>query len=102
MEAPRLIEPTARNFLACTLQKCHDTRVNIYTYALNTIVFFGFVLLFGGVLYYCYTNKPSDYEKQQRMLRDQQYIMSKIRYYQGMNNERKTSSITQLPTLEKY
>jgi hypothetical protein len=99
METPRLIEPTARNFLSSTLQKCHDTRITIYTYAFNIIIFVSFVLVFGTALYYCYKNKPTEYEKQQQMLRDQQYILSKIRYYQGVQADRKTSSITQLPML---
>ena len=102
MEAPHLIDPVARNFMYNTLQKCHVNRVTLYTIALNVGVFILFIGIFGGVLYYCYKTKPSDAELQQKILRDQQYILSKIRYYQGINADRKTSDITKLPVLEKY
>jgi hypothetical protein len=52
------------------------------------------------ILYYCNKNKLSDYEKGQRMLRDQQYVLSKIRYYQEdkkVANQTSLTDITNLP-----
>jgi Na+-transporting NADH:ubiquinone oxidoreductase subunit NqrC len=97
MEMPRLIEPNARYFLYNTLQKCHDHRVQIYTMVLNVGIFLLFVLIVGSILYYCYKKKLTPYEQQQKMLRDQQYILSKIRYYQSENMNKQTSEITNLP-----
>jgi hypothetical protein len=97
MEYPHLIENTAKNYLFNTLRRCHDNRVNIYYYIFNIGIFLIFSSIFGYVLYYCYTHKLSDFEKERRMLKDQQYIMSKIRFYQEESNERKTSNITNLP-----
>jgi hypothetical protein len=97
--APRLIEPTAQYFLYNTLQSCHQHRTRIYTYVLNigiTILFLG---IGGLVLYYCNQQKISDEEKYHKTLKDQQYIMSKIRYYQDelAASKTKLSSITNLP-----
>ena len=99
---PNLIDPMAKNFLFNTLQKCHDNRVKIYTWALNIGVLVVFVCIFGIVLYYSYKSKPTEYELQQKLMRDQQYILSKIRYYQGMKQEQQASNITSLPMMERY
>jgi hypothetical protein len=100
MENARLIENSAKNYLFNTLQKCHTNRVSIYYYALNFGVLFIFVGIVSLVLYYCSKQKLSDYEKQQKMMKDQAYIMSKIRYYQEDKKERQqsqVSGITDLP-----
>jgi membrane protein insertase Oxa1/YidC/SpoIIIJ len=100
MENARLIENSARNYLFQTLQKCHTNRVSIYYYALNFGVLFIFVGIVALVLYYCSKQKLSDYDKQQKMIKDQQYILSKIRYYQEDKKEQQrsqVSGITDLP-----
>ena len=100
MEYPRLIENSAKSYLLQTLQKCHNNRVSIYYYALNIGVFLLFVGVVGLVLYYCSKQKLSYYDKQQKMLKDQQYILSKIRYYQEdkkQENQSRISDITNLP-----
>lgn len=97
MDSARLIEPNARYFLYSTLQKCHDNRIKIYTTVLNISVFVLFIGCIGITLYYCYRKKPTDYELQQKIMRDQQYILSKIRFYQSENMKRNTSNITNLP-----
>jgi hypothetical protein len=51
---PRLIENGARTYMSGILNKCHDTRVSIYLYALNMGVLIGFGLIVALVLYYCY------------------------------------------------
>jgi hypothetical protein len=98
---PSLIDSGARQYLYNTLQKCHNARVNIYTYALNIGIFTAFVLIFGFALYYCYKKKPTQWELQQKMLRDQQYVLSKIRYYKSEleNQKQQTSDITNLPAI---
>lgn len=54
---PSLIDQNTKYYLYNTLQKCHTTRVNIYTYALNIGVLVLFILIFGLALYYSYKNK---------------------------------------------
>jgi hypothetical protein len=102
MSYPRLIEYTTKNYLFNTLQQCHNNRVTIYYYALNIGVFLFILIVFGGFLYFCSRQKLSDHEKQQKMVKDQQYILSKIRYYQEDKKQRQesqTSNITELPML---
>lgn len=100
MDTPQLIDNKYRFNICNSLQKCHDTRVKIYTYALNISVFLFVFVIFGGVLYYCYTKKLTPYEQHQKMYRDQQYVMSKIRYYQQETANRRMSDITNLPTMQ--
>ena len=99
MELSHLIDQTAKNYLYETLQNCHSHRVTIYYYVLNIGVFLIFASIAGYTLYYCYTHRLSDREKHEKMKRDQAYVLSKIRYYQEESKERKTSSITKLPSL---
>jgi type IV secretory pathway TrbF-like protein len=100
MDYPRLIENSSKNYLFQTLQKCHNNRVTIYYYVLNIgvlVLFFGIV---GSILYYSYKNKLSPYEAEQKMINDQEYIMSKIRYYKEdtkKTKESQSSFITDLP-----
>ena len=99
MDIPSLTEPTSKAYLINHLRKCHETRVGVYYYVFNFGVLFLFVLVFGLALYFCYTNKPSEYEKRQQMLRDQEYILNKIRYHQEYYQQQKhsMSNITNLP-----
>ena len=99
---PRLIENSAKNYLLQTLQKCHHNRTAVYYYAFNI----GFLVIFAGivflVLYNSYKNKLTPYEAEQKMLSDQQYILSKIRWFKDerkLAQEGQMSSITNLPFL---
>lgn len=99
MEAS-LIEPSVKKYLFNTLHNCHNNRVNVYFYALNIGIFIIFALIVGSVLYYCYTQKPNEYDRQQKLIKDQEYVMSKIRFYKGQereNEETQMSSISKLP-----
>jgi hypothetical protein len=101
MNIGHLIEPTVKYYLFNTLQSCHTNRVNVYYYVLNIGVFLLFTGITGYILYYCYTHKLSPQEKQQRMLRDQNVVLSKIRMYQEDMQDRRMSDITNLPVLER-
>ena len=102
MEQPRLIEPNMKNYLYNTLQSCHNTRIKMYTTIFNIVVFVIFAMVMGGTLYYCYKRKPSPYEHYQKMIKDQETILSKIRYYQNerVGSQQSSSSITNLPYVE--
>jgi len=100
MNVSHLIEPTVKYYLFNTLQSCHSNRVTIYYYVLNVGVFLLFAGITAYILYYCYTNKLSPYEKQQKMIRDQNVVLSKIRMYQEDMQERRMSDITNLPVID--
>ena len=74
-------------------------RVNMYSYVLNISVFLLFALLFGSALYYSKQNRLTDYEKHKKMQRDQQYVLSKIRYYQDSNTKERESSSSNISGL---
>ena len=79
----RLIENRIKNSLLDTLTGCHETRVQLYSTALNATILVLLVAGIGLTLYFCYKRQPSAYEKRQKMLKDQDYILSKIRHYQA-------------------
>jgi hypothetical protein len=100
---PALIENSAKQYIFNKLQSCHTHRTNVYYYVMNIGIFIVFGLVVSIVLYFCYTNKLSDTEKHQNMIRNQQYILSKIQFYQTENNAKKQnelSAITDLPFIK--
>jgi len=99
--SPRLIEPGVKFFLYNTLTQCHSTRVNLYYWGLNIGVFVVFACIFGAALYYCYRRKLTPEEQYQKMMKEQAYILSKIRFYQNERIEHPLSSITSLPVVKQ-
>lgn len=78
-----LIDQRIRSSLLNTLSGCHETRVQMYTTAFNVAVFVILVMGVALTLYYCHRRQPSAYETHQKLLKDQDYILSKIRFYQA-------------------
>jgi hypothetical protein len=98
--APKLVEPGAKYFLYNTLNQCHSNRVVIYSWVLNISVFTIFVGIFGAALYYCRKRKLTPEQQYAKMMKEQAYIMSKIRFYQNERIEHPLSSITSLPIVK--
>ena len=98
---PRLIEVGAKNYMSSVLTKCHENRISIYLWCLNAGVLFVFIGIIFLVLYYCHKNKISPEENYQKGLKEQEYVMQKIRFYkehqQSINSR---ASITGLPTMD--
>ena len=101
MEHSKLIEPHVRSYLTSTLQSCCETRSNVYYLALNIGVFVIFVGIFGLGLYYCYTQKKTPEELHVKMIKDQEMILNKIRFYQSSKQVETSSSISNLPTINR-
>ena len=99
MEFPRLIEQGTQSYLQHTLSVCHENRVRLYSIALNIGVLLIFVSIVGAALYICYKRKLTPYEVKQKMLRDQEMILSKIRYYQGEQKNLMMSPIGTVPMI---
>lgn len=100
MNFPNLIEPTAKYFLTATLKKCHENRVYLYYLAFNTVIFISFCIITAVILYYCHANKPTPEERYYKMIRDQEFILSKVRFLNETKQQQKASSITNLPIIE--
>ena len=98
---PRLIEPGSRFYMSELLNKCHENRVNIYLYSLNICVFFLFALVVFLVLYYSYKSKLTPEEEYQKKIKEQEYVLSKIRFYKDHQRSiASKASITELPVLD--
>jgi len=95
---PKLYDNRTLNFINNNLKNCHGVRVSYYTYIFNFSIFFLFVMIVGFTLYTLSHYKRSKYEIQEKTLKDQEYILSKIRYYKD-NVKEKSSLITELPTI---
>jgi len=101
MDRPRLIEPTSKYYMSEILHKCHENRVTIYQYALNIGIFVIFIIVVGLVLYYCYKSKLTPEEEYQKKIKEQEYVLSKIRFYKDHQRSiASKSDITSLPTLD--
>lgn len=96
-----LVEQGVRNYLQSSLNHCHNYRIHIYSIALNIVVFVVFVTVFGLILWYSYKKKASPYDQYKQQIRDQEYILSKIRHVQTQKEMQRAqmTSITQLPQI---
>jgi len=102
INGPRLIEYGTQNYMYDILNKCHENRVNIYLYVLNIGVLIIFVLGVCFILYYCYKTKQTPEENRQKLLKEQEYILSKIRYYkEHQRHIQSKASVTGLPILDQ-
>jgi len=98
----KLIETGVYKHMENTLQQCRERRTTLFHIGLNIGVFVIFAMIFGTTLYVCYTQKKSPYETYQKQLKDQEYVLSKIRFYQGqIRNPMTASSISGLPAIDE-
>jgi hypothetical protein len=99
---PQLYEPGVKEYMYEVLNKCHENRVNIYMYVLNisvVVVFLGSVCI---ILLYCYKSKLTPAEEDKKRVRDQEYVLSKIRYYKEQQRVIDSrASITGLPVVDE-
>lgn len=97
--APQLIEESAKIYFDELLQRSHSARMRQHYTTLNILVVVFFVVIIGSFLYYRYVNKPSRAESQHRIMSDQEFVLSKIRYFKEENQRihAMSSPITNLP-----
>lgn len=96
----QLVEPGVSYFYNITLQKCHDLKTTYYNIYYNTLVLLGFCLVLWCFLYMRYKGKLNPIEQKLKQTRKQEYIMSKIRNYQDIKQQKSNANmITQLPEL---
>jgi len=100
MEYPRLIEANLRGYLQEKLHLCHENMATLYVWTFNIGIFLAFIIALGLVLYFKRRSMDvPEYVKQEKMLREQNYILSKISDYQNYEKRKRqeTSMITDLP-----
>lgn len=97
-----LVEPNMKLYLNQSLKKCHQVKLRYNSYWFNSVLFLGFIAIFGGFFLYMYKGKMTPLEKQQKRERDRRYIMQKINTLQ-IEKEKKmnrNNMITNLPEWE--
>jgi beta-lactamase regulating signal transducer with metallopeptidase domain len=99
-EPPKLIENNMRQYLSSSLKVSHNNRVSAYLTTLNIGIFVGFIVVVSITLYLCRKTRKSPEEEQEKRIREQEYILSKIRFYQQHQQHINQSNITNLPMFE--
>ena len=98
---PKLVQNTTKYFFNSVLKECHKVKENNYNLFYNIFMFFLFILILGSILFYKYKGNKTKEQKYQDNLKDKQYIMSKLVYYNRQNlenNQRiRNNMITNLP-----
>lgn len=104
--APKLIDTSAIDYLDGALKKSHHIRVKYHRILWNGGLVFLFLFVFGAFLYYRYTSKPTPAEANYKLIKDQEFVLSKIRYFQEQNQKMKEvnrlaegSELTGLPVV---
>jgi len=82
---PKLIDTSALHYLDGALKKSHEIRIKYHRILFNFGLVFTFFFIVGAVLYYRYTNKPTPAEADYKLIKDQEYVLSKIRFFQEQN-----------------
>lgn len=93
MDHPKLIEHGARNYIHNALEMCHSNRVKVYSMSLNIGVLIFFTAIVALSLYFSYKRKPTEAEMRHKMIKDQEMVLSKIRYYQAEQKNLMSSPI---------
>lgn len=93
---PYLIEDNVKNYLYSSLNQCHDKKITVYSTVINITVFLLFFVLMAIILFLFKKKRLTPYELQEKMKKDQMYVVSKIRDYKEMHKS--SSMITDLPS----
>ena len=92
---PSLVEDGVKNFMNTTLNNCYQKKMELYSWVVNITCFVVFFLLLVSILYLFKKPTMTPYERNEKMQREQEYVVSKIRDYKEMH--RSSSRITDLP-----
>lgn len=93
---PYLIEDNVKNYLHSSLNQCHDKKVTVYSTVINITIFVLFFILMLAILFLFKKKNLTPYELQEKMKKEQMYVVSKIRDYKEMHKS--SSMITSLPS----
>jgi len=96
-----LIEPNVKYHIQDKLSFCHEKKTLIQSWVFNLIGYTLFFAIVSTVLYFCRKKKLTPFEESEKMRRDQDYIMAKIKQYQTAKRPDNTSAITNLPVIRK-
>ena len=92
---PSLVEDNVINFMNKSLNNCHERKMEIFSWVMNITCFIVFALLTVCIIHLFKKPKLSIYEQNEKMRKEQEYVVSKIRDYKEM--QKSSSMITDLP-----
>tara|TARA_B100001093_G_scaffold506087_1_gene564427 strand:+ start:519 stop:935 length:417 start_codon:yes stop_codon:yes gene_type:complete len=105
-EVPKLIAPNVKFFFKNILRNCNKVKNNNYNFFFNIGLFLLFLSILVTILCLKYKGGRNSIEKYQKNIRDKEYIMSKLVYYNKTNienNQRiKNNMITNLPDYSNH
>jgi ribosomal protein S8 len=99
---PRLIEPGVKSFLAYSLKGCRAYKDRYITITYNIVTFLVFIGFIGGILWYKYKGNISNYEKELKERKKQEYIISKLQQVSYLKNKQNHNIITDLPNWNNH
>ena len=76
---PSLIEPGVRYFLSKSLEHCRQIKDYYYTQNYNFMIGLGFIICLGILLYVKFKGKLTPEEKESKLRKQQEYILSKLK-----------------------
>lgn len=103
---PKLIEPNVKFFLKNILKQCHTYKMKNYNLYYNISLFVIFISILGILLYTRYKGNINSQERYIKQMKDKEYIMSKLVYYNRVDIENsqkiKNNMITNLPDYSNH
>ena len=99
MNRPSLIEANTKYYLHNKLKSCHEYKNNIMSWIINLTIFSLFFIILFAVLYFSRKEPLDEYEKAEKMRKEQEYVVSKIRDFKEISKN--TSMITNLPIVNE-
>ena len=105
-DAPKLIAPNVNFFFKKILKNCKKIKNNNFNFLYNVGLFVLFLLILIIILLTKYIGGKNLNEKYKKNIKDKEYIMSKLIYYNKVNienNQRiKNNMITNLPDYSNH
>ena len=99
-KTPNLTEPGVIYFLKETLKRCNEKKLLFYNTVLNLGLLFIFISILGVLLVYKKNNKLSSKDKKQKALKQQQYMLERIKSFREKRQKENNEIITTLPRFE--
>jgi hypothetical protein len=105
-EKPKLVDNGVKYFFKEVLKGCHNYKQNNYNMFFNISMFLLFILVLASILYMRYKGNKSTIQYYEKSMKDKDYIMSKLIYYnrQNIDNQQKIKNnmITNLPDYSNH
>jgi len=98
---PKLVDKGVKFFFKEVLKGCHNYKQSNYNSFFNISMFLFFIVVLGVILFIRYKGNKTSKSYYEKSMKDKEYIMSKLVYYnrQNIDNQQKIKNnmITNLP-----